>query len=539
MKNSNSKIQKNAIILAAGFGSRLVPLTFDSPKGLIQIKDEQSMIERQIVFLNSVGIFDITLVTGYLHSAFEEIKNKYNLNIIENTRFNRTNSLYSLFLAQDYLSNTYILNSDAWINHNYFNTEQECPYLTVVSNTQPDDEAFEWKVSVDKDNFIQSLKPTKLKFNDLFITGPVYFDSNLSQAYKKLLNVYIKNNELKTNAYWEECLLELIKTHKIKANIQTNNVYEIDDLNNLKVVEPQMKILQNNKCIREICDVFNIEFNNISRIETIKKGLTNNSFSFVVDNTKYVYRNPGKGTENIIDRLREQKVYELIQNFEHTEKLKHYNKKTFSKISYFAKEHKNVDCYNENDVKCAFKTLKEFHNKKYILGQEFNIRRELTKYLLRITKSKHLINKQIGLTRDIYSILDFLNSLNVPKQLCHIDFIPDNILINNNDDVVLIDFEYAGDCDPMIDIAAFATSAFYNKIWLDKTIKFYFGEQGPSEQEILRIYAYMALLGRLWWIWSLVYIDNGNDINPNYSNHMLKNAKFYRTLLKEKLEDFS
>ncbi|WP_029513514.1 phosphotransferase family protein [Mycoplasmopsis primatum] len=81
-------------------------------------------------------------------------------------------------------------------------------------------------------------------------------------------------------------------------------------------------------------------------------------------------------------------------------------------------------------------------------------------------------------------------------------FIPDNLLVDTRGEgnVILIDYEYAADADPMIDIAAFATSAFYDKQWLDKSINYYFDNCIPSRKEIIRIYSYMALLGYLWWL---------------------------------------
>lgn len=534
MKKSEKQVQKNAIILAAGFGSRLVPLTFENPKGLIKVKNNESMVERQIRFLNEVGIFDITIVVGYMSDAFYKIKDKYKIKIIENKQFNITNSLYSLFLAKENLKNTYILNSDAWIEKNYFNQDDEFAYLTVIENLSKNNDAYEWKASINENQNIISLKPMILKEHDLYITGPSYFDENLSNAYKLLASEYIEKNELKSNAYWEECLFELIKEFQIKAYNQTNNVYEIDSLNNISDIDKNRKVLKNDKCLVEIAEVFNIEIDDIKDVQTIKKGLTNNSFSFNVKDTKYVYRSAGKGTENIIDRLREQKVYKLIKNFEYAERLYFYNPKTFSKISYFANQYKNVDQYNEFELFHSFKMIKAFHDKQYHLNQEFNIEKEIDKYLQSITKSIEKVKKEKNLTKDIYSLLKYLKSLNISKHLCHIDFIPDNLLINKEGDVVLIDYEYAGDADPMIDIAAFATSAFYNKKWLDKTISFYFNEQKPTEQEIIRIYSYMALLGYLWWLWTYAYMDKGDNIGIDYLNHMLNNAKFYIKLLKEK-----
>lgn len=64
-----------AILLAAGIGSRLRPLTLETPKPLIKINDE-SMIERQIKFLKEVGINEIIVVTGYLKEKFNFLKEK-------------------------------------------------------------------------------------------------------------------------------------------------------------------------------------------------------------------------------------------------------------------------------------------------------------------------------------------------------------------------------------------------------------------------------------------------------------------------------
>ena len=59
-----------AVIFAAGFGSRFVPLTFETPKGLLKVYDER-MIERQIKQLHEVGVRDISIVVGYLKEKFD------------------------------------------------------------------------------------------------------------------------------------------------------------------------------------------------------------------------------------------------------------------------------------------------------------------------------------------------------------------------------------------------------------------------------------------------------------------------------------
>ena len=78
----NYKVDQ-AIIMAAGFGSRLVPLTYDTPKGLLKVHGEP-MVERQIKQLKEVGIDDITIVVGYLKESFDYLCDKYGVKLLYN-----------------------------------------------------------------------------------------------------------------------------------------------------------------------------------------------------------------------------------------------------------------------------------------------------------------------------------------------------------------------------------------------------------------------------------------------------------------------
>ncbi|WP_029608570.1 sugar phosphate nucleotidyltransferase [Mycoplasma simbae] len=532
-----NKIKKNAIILAAGFGSRLVPLTFKTPKGLVKIKDGHSMIERQIIFLKQNGIDEIHIVVGYKAECFNEIANKYNVNLIFNPDFDKSNSFISLYKAKEYLQNTYILNSDAWINSNFFNALNEKSFMTIIQNKSKSRNVYEWRTKFDENGKITELKPCNLIENDFYITGPVYFDHQTSIKYLDLAEQMFKDESLAQNSYWEQPIFELLQKTDIYINNQTNNVFEIDNLNDIKFVDSHEQSIVENECFTEICQLFHCKINDIKHVSSIKKGLTNNSFSFVLNDTKYVYRSAGEGTENIVDRDREQKVYSLIQSFEHAERIYHYNPVTYSKITYFETGSKNIDAYNFSQVKKCMSMIKKFHAKKYKLGQEFNIAQEINKYTKQVNKSLNLLLNEYIITEKINKIFTFVEKLKVDKFLSHIDFIPDNLLINQDGFVTLIDYEYAGDCDQLIDIAAFATSAFYNKDDLDKIIGYYFNQRQASRLKFIRIYAYMALLGYLWWIWTLAFIDKGNSIDTEYSQHMLNNAKFYTNLLENEYEE--
>ena len=82
------------IILAAGMGSRLMPLTNDRPKCMVKLLDD-TLIERQIKIFRSYGINDITIVTGYKN----EVIDMPNVNYVNNPNYETTNMNESLFCA--------------------------------------------------------------------------------------------------------------------------------------------------------------------------------------------------------------------------------------------------------------------------------------------------------------------------------------------------------------------------------------------------------------------------------------------------------
>ena len=97
-------IKFKAIILAAGKGSRLLPLTKNKPKCLIQVKG-RSILSRQINLFEEMGASKIIVVTGHKH---EKIKNKNIIKII-NKDYDSSNMVYSLMLAEKYLEGNIII----------------------------------------------------------------------------------------------------------------------------------------------------------------------------------------------------------------------------------------------------------------------------------------------------------------------------------------------------------------------------------------------------------------------------------------------
>ncbi|NLA54079.1 MAG: NTP transferase domain-containing protein [Clostridiales bacterium] len=106
---------KRAIILAAGTGSRLQPITLHTPKPLITVNG-QRMIDTVINGLHANGITDIHVVVGYQKEKFECLKDSYDgLSLIENPYYDTCNNISSLYMARHLLEDTIITDADLLI----------------------------------------------------------------------------------------------------------------------------------------------------------------------------------------------------------------------------------------------------------------------------------------------------------------------------------------------------------------------------------------------------------------------------------------
>ena len=123
----------NAIILAAGMGTRLQPVTNKLPKCLISIYGIP-IIENQIQALRKLGVNRICIIAGYLCDKLAYLVKKYpNIEIRVNNKFNLYNNLYSLYLALDMLGDSFILDGDVYWRLLPPNNERRCTKHRFIS----------------------------------------------------------------------------------------------------------------------------------------------------------------------------------------------------------------------------------------------------------------------------------------------------------------------------------------------------------------------------------------------------------------------
>ena len=153
----SAKAPKNAIILAAGYGMRMVPINLSTPKGLLEVNGEP-LIERTIKELHEVGVADITIVVGHLKEPFYQWAKEWKgVELIENPFYDVCNNIGSLYTAREHLEDCIILDGDQII----YNSSILDPHFTLSGYNAVwcEGETNEWLMTVEN-GIVQSCSRT-------------------------------------------------------------------------------------------------------------------------------------------------------------------------------------------------------------------------------------------------------------------------------------------------------------------------------------------------------------------------------------------
>ncbi|WP_124065153.1 phosphotransferase [Clostridium sp. E02] len=526
-----------AIILAAGFGSRFVPLTFETPKGLLEVFGER-MIERQIRQLHEAGITDITIVVGYLKEKFEYLIDKYQVNLFYNPEYTKKNNLATIYHVRDLLikKNLYILSSDNWIRHNMYHTFEGGSWYSSVFMKG---ETSEWSLDFNKKGQILDIQ---VGGTDAWVMyGPAYFTKSFSKQFIPVLEGYYKMPGTE-QLYWENVFMDMLSGEASKKlpdlwpagkeihlhvnRRQEDEVYEFENLEELRLFDIKYQHRSDSAAMELVSEVFQVPESDITEIRCLKAGMTNKSFLFKVKKKHYICRIPGPGTERLINRKQEKAVYDVLAGKGISETVIYFNGETGYKISEYYEGTHNADPQNPEEMKHCMEVVRKFHKTGLKVEHSFDFHERIQFYEDLCRQNKSIPFEDYDQVRtQINGLLDQLDKLNNEKVLSHVDTVVDNFLILPDGEVKLIDWEYAGMCDPLVDIAMCAIYSYYDEEETDRLITMYL-ERDPNEDERYRIYAYMALGGFLWSLWAMYKAALGEEFGE-YTIIMYRYAKTY------------
>ena len=349
------------------------------------------------------------------------------------------------------------------------------------------------------------------------------------------------SNSANDGAFWETALYDKDRMFITARVVHSWDVVEINTYEQLREMDSDSNHLKTD-AIQVICDALSVSADDIVDITVLKKGMTNRSFLFSCKGKKYIMRIPGEGTDQLINRCNEAMVYNTIDGRHICDDIAYINPDNGYKITAFLENARVCDPENNDDVCKCMKRLREFHDMKLKVNHEFDIFGQLEFYESLWDGSPSAYRHYRQTKENVLSLRPYIEAHVNEKVLTHIDAVPDNFLFvkneNGNEDIRLIDWEYAGMQDPHVDIAMFCIYSMYDREHVDKLIDAYFTE-GCSAEIRIKIYCYIAVCGLLWSNWCEYKRNLGVDFGE-YSLRQYRYAKDYYKVVQDemqKLED--
>lgn len=225
----------NAIILAAGMGTRLRPLTEDTPKALVKVNGEP-MMERQIKLLKEKGIDEIIVVTGYLHEKFDYLADKYGVKLIYNDKYDVYNNGYTMYIIREYLKESYILEGDVYLTNNFLKTDlKDSTYFSGIK----EDFNNEWILKFNENNNLLDIQIGDGR--DYIMSGVSYWTKDDSKIIREELEEIVREKGF-DNLLWDNIVKDNLDEFNINIEkINSNDWFEIDSIEDLQKAEEYVK----------------------------------------------------------------------------------------------------------------------------------------------------------------------------------------------------------------------------------------------------------------------------------------------------------
>ena len=497
---------QNAVIMAAGMSSRFAPLSYEVPKGLLKVKGER-LIEREIEQLQEAGIEDITVIVGYLQEKMFYLADKYDVNIVVNNDYYKYNNCSSLMLVRDQLSNTYICSSDNYFVENPF---EKYVYRGYYSTIFAEGETDEYCATEDSNNMIVDIQ---IGGKDTWaMVGHVYFDRAFSEKFVKILEKEFKHEPYKEQLWEDYYSRHVHELHLEARHYSADIVKEFDSLDELRQFDERYLMNANSEIIDNICETLHCIASDIMNIKPLKDGLTNTSFSFDCLGKKYVYRHPGVGTEKYIDRSSEAASMEIAAKLQIDRTFIAMNKDKGWKISEFITNARSLDYDNWDHVEKAMELLRKLHQSGEKTTHNFDLFVGIDDFREKLKASNRFEFDGLNeLDQSIATLVDFLKKDKFEKVLCHGDSYSPNFLLNEQEEMSLIDWEYSGMGDPAGDLGTFICCSNYTHEQAEKVLEIY--SQGTLDTSTKRHYlAYVAVTSYHWFLWALFQESVGKPV---------------------------
>lgn len=229
---------KRAVLLASGFGSRMLPITINTPKPLVNVNGTR-IIESLLDALLAIDVEEIYIVTGYMGECFELLKHKYPMiTLLTNPQYATTNNISSACVAKDRFQNAYVFESDLFLKNPGLLKKyryRSC-YMGVPVEETPD-----WCFDTVGGRIVDLHKGGK---NCHHMYGISYWTAEDGEKLSRDLPAAFESDDETKQRFWDDVPCVICRDHYDIAieECTFDDVAEIDSLAELQEIDPRYKM---------------------------------------------------------------------------------------------------------------------------------------------------------------------------------------------------------------------------------------------------------------------------------------------------------
>ena len=513
---------RQAVILAAGERK-----DFNKPATFLEIEDE-IIIERLIRILKDNGVNKIVIVVGYQNHYFENLNIK-GVELVYSDRYKWTGTMYSLSLVEKHIDEDFLLIEGDLIFEekaiDYLLESEEKNCLVLANESGSGDEGLVetrngsiFRISKD----MHQLSKIDGEFIGLSrLSIDTYRDMLIDFKYSK--NPYL---------HYEYVLLNIKEKHKIGYTKIDDLVWsEVDtseDYESLKFyVYPKLQRREMEFREKYIKDLFLEIMDDKHKIKgNIEKlgGMNNNNYKIYTDGGDFVFRLPGKGSNESVNRDSELFNAKVSHEMGIDANTIYFDNDSGLKITEYIDDAETLNVITarrEDNMELMSYALNILHNSDKKFYRDFNPFSEIEQYKDTIMKEEASLLENFKELDSITNALeDKIEKLEIEYVPTHLDAWPENF-VKGEDKIYLIDWEYSANYDRLWDVVSISLECEYSKDEEELFFNKYFNGK-PTELEIEKMNVLKVLMDIYWSMWSLAKVSCGESDLYEYSYERYK-----------------